>query len=80
MQSSYEFGREKKRLVREAPAARTLVSNSLLTRKSWLEEYGGEGKIPSALQRRAQKGMEEVILLGAEGLDPKIWEAAENEL
>jgi hypothetical protein len=80
IKSSYEFGRSRRKQEKDLAAFKTLVSNSLHTRRSWLEEFGGEGKIPSALQRRGQKGMEEVLLLGAEGLDPKIWQAVEARL
>lgn len=73
VQSSYEFGRAKRK-PKEAPA-KTLVSNSLLTRRLWLQEIGGIGLIPSALQTKGAKGMEEVLLLGIDALDPKVWAA-----
>lgn len=81
VQSSYEFGRTKRK-AREITkkVSKTLVSNSLLTRKSWLTNYGGAGKIPSSVQRRGQKGMQEVILLGVDVLDPQIWSAAIAEV
>lgn len=74
VKSSYEFGRTKRKPPRGGEGSgKTLVSNSLLTRRTWLEVYGGEGKIPSALQARGPKGMEEVILLGSDVLDPGVW-------
>ncbi len=78
VQSSWEFGREKKAQGKQAVSAKALVSNSLHTRRAWLEQYGGEGQIPSTLQRRSQKGMEEVLLVGADGLDGAIWSALDS--
>jgi hypothetical protein len=80
VKSSYEFGRSKRKQQKRALTEKSLVSNSLLARRTWLQEYGGEGKIPSTLQRRGQKGMEEVLLLGSEALDPKIWQSVEGEI
>jgi LysR family transcriptional regulator, transcriptional activator for aaeXAB operon len=71
VQSPYEFGRSKRRKA-HAPA-KTLVSNSLLTRKLWLKEYGGQGQIPSPVEAKGGRGMEDVLLLANDALDPRVW-------
>ena len=47
------------------------VSNSLLARKHWIEEFGGSGLAPSAELKT--KGAVEVFLLGHPSLPEKIW-------
>lgn len=54
---------------------RTLVSNSLAVRRAWLERIGGHGTLPSAISDKAKKGADEVLLVGGEWVDPRLWDA-----
>lgn len=67
--SSFEFAR-----LRRKSTAQTLVSNSLFIRKQWLENSGGEGWLPSEVIDRPRKDSNEVLLLGGEWLEKKLWE------
>jgi hypothetical protein len=68
--SSFEFGQ-----LRKKPKAGTLVSNSLFVRKLWLEINGGHGWLPSDISERPRKSGEEILLLGGEWLEQKLWDA-----
>lgn len=67
--SVFEFHQQsaKKKNGREA----VFVSNSLLARKHWIEEFGGSGMAPSAELK--SRGAVEVFLLGHPSLSEKIW-------
>ncbi len=85
--SSYEYAVKSNRapaVKAEAAPQRTLISNSLLVRKHWLEEYGGRGTLPSELHARKQSPRggdheEEVYLFGQDSLSPGFWKKL-NEL
>lgn len=55
--------------------ARTLVSNSLAIRKTWFEKVGGHGTVPSQVSDKSRKDADEVLLLGGDWLDPRLWQA-----
>lgn len=48
------------------------ISNSLLVRKHWLEDFGGSGLIPSPELK--SRGSVEVFLLGHPSLPEKLWQ------
>lgn len=52
---------------------KTMVSNSLFVRRTWLDLYGGHGTIPSDLYEKQKKGCDEVYLIGGDWLDAYIW-------
>ncbi len=54
--------------------ARTLVSNSLAIRKSWFEKIGGHGSLPTNVSEKFKKDADEVLLLGGDWMDPRLWQ------
>ena len=74
--SSFEFnslhGSQRRKLDKKSDH-KTLISNSLHIRKTWIEQYGGRGYLPSALDKKSSKGCDEVILLAADNFDPALW-------
>ncbi|MDR3608316.1 MAG: LysR family transcriptional regulator [Oligoflexia bacterium] len=83
--SSYEYAVKSNRAAKtETSQPRTLISNSLLVRRHWLEEYGGSGTTPSELHVRKQSPKsgdheEEVYLFGQDSLSVGFWKKL-NEL
>lgn len=73
--SSFEFAQWRKKA-----SARTLVSNSLGVRRLWIEKFGGRGWLPSEITTRSRKDADEVLLLGGEWIDAKIWTKAVSSL
>ncbi len=67
--SSYEFAMQKKK----PKTTKVLVSNSLATRKHWLDDYNGSGVLPSKLIKGKADQGEPVYLLGHEQLNFKVW-------
>ena len=57
-----------------------LVSNSLLIRKDWLENFGGTGFMPSEAKKGKVKDQEPVLLIGSELLSPQLWSEIETSL
>ncbi len=65
----------KKPTREEEPDTKVLVSNSVLVRQHWFEEYGGHGTMPSKVSKTKPSGTwEPVILLGADVFSPLLWE------
>ena len=62
--------------------SRTLISNSLLVRKMWIDAYGGTGTLPSAVRssKRAPAALtkvvenDEVFLFAQDSVSPTFWE------
>jgi molybdenum-dependent DNA-binding transcriptional regulator ModE len=54
-------------------ATPTIVSNSLYVRKTWLDRYGGKSSMPSSTTDKPKRGSDEILLLGGEWLDPRVW-------
>jgi len=69
--SSYEFSQRSRK--GKAPAARTVVSNSLHVRRLWFERFGGRGSMPSAAADKPRRGSDEILILGGDWLDTKVW-------
>lgn len=67
--SVFEFNQQ--RTKKKKTQEKILVSNSLLTRKHWLEKFGGQGLIPP-LELKA-RGDVEVFLMGHQSLSENIW-------
>lgn len=57
---------------------KTLVSNSLEIRKSWIQKYGGEGILPSSVSLKAYKGASPVVLIGHESISVKLWHTIQD--
>lgn len=53
---------------------KVFVSNSLVMRRYWLENVGGEGTLPGKVSRAKSKGEEPVYLVGSELLSPLLWD------
>lgn len=75
--SSFEFN-VRTRQKNPSSEGKVLVSNSLYVRKLWLEKFGGTGTMPSGLIEKFKKGLEEVLLIGGDWLDPQIWQALQK--
>lgn len=69
--SSYEHSQ---RARKKGPATGpVVVSNSLYVRKTWLEKFGGKGSMPASTTDKPKRGSDEILLLGGEWLDPRVW-------
>jgi LysR family transcriptional regulator, transcriptional activator for aaeXAB operon len=78
--SPFEYGVISHKTGRKAPkpreAERTLISNSLMVRRHWIETFGGRAVIPTPM-RRTQSGKASeapVLLIGHDAFSPKLWE------
>jgi hypothetical protein len=68
--SPFEYGSQKKK----SKSAKTLISNSLVIRRQWLEKIGGQGYLPGELQERVSRGGgHDVLLIGSETVPEKVW-------
>jgi hypothetical protein len=76
--SSFEFGRSQKKDLENYEYL--FISNSLAVRKSWLENVGGVGFIPSETRKGKFKEHEPVFLIGSELLSPVLWEKIDSAL
>ena len=71
--SPFEYGRLKKK-----PENKAFISNSLALRKTWLENYGGVGQLPSEVRRsseRAEGGREQlpVLVIDTDTFNETLW-------
>ncbi len=71
--SPYEFGIRKKKVTDRTPGPKTFISNSLALRRSWLDQFGGEGAIPSIVQKQNGAGSLPVLLIGTELFHESLW-------
>lgn len=71
--STYEFNKRPRTKKRVAQEKSYLVSNSLYVRKTWIEKFGGSGSLPSSLTDKNKKGLDEVLLIGGDWLEPRLW-------
>jgi molybdenum-dependent DNA-binding transcriptional regulator ModE len=75
--STYEHSqRARKKAVttgKQAVATPTVISNSLYVRKTWLDRYGGKSSMPSSTTDKPRRGSDEIMLLGGDWLDPRVW-------
>lgn len=76
--STFEFGRVQKKELENFE--HIFVSNSLAVRKSWFDNVGGVGYIPSETRKGRIKEHEPVFLIGSELLSPILWEKIETAL
>ena len=51
-----------------------VVSNSLIVRREWLENWGGHGSLPGGVRKSRQEGDREVLIIGADNLSKTLWE------
>lgn len=70
--SSFEYGRANKKELETFP--HLFVSNSLSIRRSWLQNIGGTGHLPTEVKKGKLKDTESVLLIGTEVLSPILWE------
>ncbi|MGZ3768861.1 MAG: helix-turn-helix domain-containing protein [Bdellovibrio sp.] len=76
--SSFEYGRANKKELESYP--HLFVSNSLSIRKSWLENIGGTGNLPTEVKKGKLKDTENVLMIGTELLNPGLWESITSVL
>ena len=68
--SLFEFNQKK----RASKNVKTIVSNSLMVRRKWLETQGGKGQIPGEIKSLRRKTQTPVLVIGNELVNDKIWE------
>lgn len=66
--SPYERGRLKKK-----PSGKVFVSNSLMLRKTWLQEYGGQGTMPSTIQKGSGRNLVPVLMIAPDHFNLSLW-------
>jgi LysR family transcriptional regulator, transcriptional activator for aaeXAB operon len=71
--SPYEYGRLKKK-----PENKTIISNSLSVRKLWLENYGGQGTLPSSVKTVRGKDLMPVLVIASEIFNETLWQVIEK--
>lgn len=76
VQSPFEHGQQKSK--KGAEKRKTLISNSLFIRRNWLDQYGGEGILPSPLTRQGKKGDEPVLILANELFNTDLWQSIKS--
>ena len=61
--------------ARKPDSGRTVISNSLAVRKSWIETYGASGSVPSPVRRRKGSSAAEtpVHLIANEWTSQAFW-------
>lgn len=58
---------------------RIFISNSLAVRKTWVEEYGGFGIIPSEVRKRESSASDmPVLIVASDMLNPALWQKFEQ--
>lgn len=57
---------------------KTLVSNSLATRKYWLNNYRGSGQMPSVVSDKKTSDSIPVYLFGHEQINSKLWQKVQS--
>jgi len=77
--SSFEYATQRA-LVKQSSERPILISNSLLVRKLWLEQFGGTGIVPTQVTKTRPKGetVESVFLLGNDTLSSTLWDKIVN--
>ena len=81
--STFEHNLVSARMYKKTNSQRKyLISNSLSVRRQWIEEFGGEGIIPSQLTReKLNHGQQTpVFLLAQDDIHPQIWEFAKKSV
>lgn len=76
--SSFEYGRANKKDLEIYP--HLFVSNSLSIRRSWLENIGGTGHLPTEVKKGKLKDTESVLMIGTELLSPTLWDSITSVL
>jgi LysR family transcriptional regulator, transcriptional activator for aaeXAB operon len=71
--STFEFTTQMAGAAREREG-KVFLSNSLVARQFWLENFGGTGRIPSAVrEKRMNDSDERVLLIGRDELPTAFW-------
>lgn len=68
--STFEFNQKKK----ASKNVKTIVSNSLMIRRNWLETQGGMGQIPGPVKKTSKGNQTPVLILGTELVSEQIWQ------
>lgn len=69
---------EEATLKSKSKGIKTLVSNSLATRKFWLSHYKGVGQLPSEISDNQTKNSVPVYLIAHEQVNPKLWQKVQS--
>jgi len=69
---------EEATLKNKHKGVKTLVSNSLATRKFWLDNYEGLGQVPSAITQDKSSNSIPVYLIGHEQMNSKLWQKVQS--
>ena len=76
--SSFEFGQfiTHQHRAKKPTDTVAIVSNSLAARRAWFENYGGMGRLPSAIQKTPIQGKDNltVYLIASDTLPITIWQ------
>lgn len=58
---------------------KVVMSNSLVVRRMWIDNYGASGFVPSEVRKRKSEGAETpVIMIGGDLLSPAVWQKFEQ--
>jgi molybdenum-dependent DNA-binding transcriptional regulator ModE len=78
--SLYEYRAQVEGKRSEGTEPKTLVSNSLMVRKLWLETWGGRGVVPGGVrsEKRGSKNESPVILLAQDRFPDPLWKAMQR--
>lgn len=77
--SPYEYANYAQTAKKTKLPQKILVSNSLAVRRSWIENHGGSGSIPSDVRRRKTSDAETpVLLIAADVMNPALWARLEQ--
>ena len=70
--STFEYGSKREKFK---GAEKVLISNSLLIRRSWFQQFGGQGTLPSEPRRQksSSRDTEPVLLIASDTLSPMLW-------
>ena len=78
--SPFEFSHRSSRRTQKATARRVFLSNSLVLRRSWVEQQGGYGDFPSSVRAKKVGVASEspVYLIASDLFSPTLWAKTEK--
>ena len=77
--SSFEFGKERNKILPKGNSEKIFISNSLEARKKWLNQFGGFGCLPSEiLSNKPASDASQVLIIGDHLLPQSLWKQVEG--
>jgi hypothetical protein len=77
--SQFEYASHVNNRKASAKDSRVLISNSLVVRKFWIEEFGGAGFAPSDVRRQKKAETDvPVVLVASDMINPALWQRFEQ--